>query len=402
MTRLASSSASSQALGALVHLRPSATTAARLATSARSTDASRPAPRSNPSKTPASHTAPLLHRSQLSPSAPPALPKKSYSPFTVSVVKGLAKLMGYNSLSSTAIRVTSDLYDRCAERAHVERNFWYGDCALPQTYQTWFQITNLHIYLLLVRFRALPRDEARTYSQELINHFFIDAESRMRDRFGVQTSRLVKGYMRDMHQQHRGSILSFDEGLVGGDVRMAQALWRNIWGAGWGTVAGVKRKLKGIDKLAEGEKESEAERGMPDLARDVTLQDPTLATKMAASPYAKAAAAQRAAEMAGATPSSLGGPDTRDRGLAHTAAGSIDTLPATDAMAAAHPELAYALHLHRLVAFVRAETSRLASLSDREIMLGRLDLKTPGQVGRSSRSEEAANASKSIASFQRL
>ncbi|EPQ28070.1 uncharacterized protein PFL1_04397 [Pseudozyma flocculosa PF-1] len=235
MTRLASSSASSQALGALVHLRPSATTAARLATSARSTDASRPAPRSNPSKTPASHTAPLLHRSQLSPSAPPALPKKSYSPFTVSVVKGLAKLMGYNSLSSTAIRVTSDLYDRCAERAHVERNFWYGDCALPQTYQTWFQITNLHIYLLLVRFRALPRDEARTYSQELINHFFIDAESRMRDRFGVQTSRLVKGYMRDMHQQHRGSILSFDEGLVGGDVRMAQALWRNIWGAGWGT-----------------------------------------------------------------------------------------------------------------------------------------------------------------------
>ena len=123
----------------------------------------------------------LLHTSQLSPSAPPPS-KEPYSPVTVAIVKGLAKLMGYNSLTSTSIRVTSDLYDRCAERAHIERDFWYGDCALPETYQTWFQITNLHVYLLLARFRAFDKAANKTYSQELINHFFIDAESRMRDR----------------------------------------------------------------------------------------------------------------------------------------------------------------------------------------------------------------------------
>lgn len=33
--------------------------------------------------------------------------------------------MGYNSTTSTAIRVSSDLYDRCAERTDVERDFWY-------------------------------------------------------------------------------------------------------------------------------------------------------------------------------------------------------------------------------------------------------------------------------------
>lgn len=61
----------------------------------------------------------------LSPSAPPPS-GKPYSHLTVSIVKGVAKLMGYNSRTSTAIRVTSDLYDRCAERAEAEADFWYG------------------------------------------------------------------------------------------------------------------------------------------------------------------------------------------------------------------------------------------------------------------------------------
>jgi len=302
--------------------------------------------------------------------------------------------MGYNSLTSTSIRVTSDLYDRCAERAHVERNFWYGDCALPETYQSWFQITNLHVYLLLTRFRAFDKAAHKTYSQELVNHFFIDAESRMRDRFGVQTSRLVKGYMRDMHMQHRGSILGFDEGLATGDARLAQAVWRNIWGAGWGTVAGVKRKLAGVDKLAEGEKEDDLE-GQPELARDAATLDPRIASRPNASPYARAASASLAADRANAEASTL--PPQADNPATMPAPSNI--LPAVDPFAASHPELAFPHHLHRIVTFIRAESQRLANLSDREIMLGRVEPKSPAA---GSRSEEAAKATSSIASFRRI
>ena len=371
-------------------LLPSSSTfalaAGRPYTSTRAT----PAPKSSSSTTKSN---PLLHTSQLSPSAPPPS-KEPYSPVTVAIVKGLAKLMGYNSLTSTSIRVTSDLYDRCAERAHVERNFWYGDCALPETYQSWFQITNLHVYLLLVRFRAFDKAANKTYSQELINHFFIDAESRMRDRFGVQTSRLVKGYMRDMHMQHRGSILGYDEGLATNDATLAQALWRNIWGAGWGTVAGVKRKLAGVDKLAEGEKDDPE--GAPELARDASTLDPRIATRPNASAYARAASASLAAERANADPSTL--PPKADNPATMPAIPNI--LPAIDPLAAAHPELAFPHHLHRIVTFIRAESHRLANLSDREIMLGRVEPKSPAAVG--SRSEEAARATASIASFRRI
>lgn len=371
-----------------------AAAAARTYTSTRATPA--PAPSSSVRKSQsASKPAPLLHTSQLSPSAPPPA-KEPYSPVTVAIVKGLAKLMGYNSLTSTSIRVTSDLYDRCAERAHVERNFWYGDCALPETYQSWFQITNLHVYLLLARFRAFDKAAAKTYSQELINHFFIDAESRMRDRFGVQTSRLVKGYMRDMHMQQRGSILGYDEGLAGGDARLAQAVWRNIWGAGWGTVAGVKRKLAGVDKVVEGEKDDPE--GQPELARDAATYDARVAaTRPNASPYARAAAASLAADRANAEPSTL--PPQAENPA--TMPAQINILPAIDPLAAAHPELAFPHHLHRIVTFIRAESHRLANLSDREIMLGRLEPKSSTPTS-TNRSEEAAQATTSIANFRRI
>ncbi|PWN88607.1 hypothetical protein FA10DRAFT_268784 [Acaromyces ingoldii] len=313
-----------------------------------------------------------LQPSPLSPSAPP--PKK-HSALTVSLVKGLARIMGYNSTTSTAIRVSSDLYDRCAERADIEAAFWYGECGLPRTYQTWFQITNLHIHLLLVRFRMLvPAKKANSYSQELINHFFIDAESRMRLRFGVQTSRLVKGYMRDMHTQQRGAVLGLDDalarsyvaeterqGTADADAVLATAIWRNIWGAGgWGSgVAGVKRKLKGVDRPDEDknkrkskeqleqekrEQEEEEEEGMPELAPDLGVETSGRGA------YAIAAAAEAARAKAGTPPQ--------------------QHLPVEPRFPA--DNLAFANALERVVNFYRRETVRLAKLSDAEIERGRV------------------------------
>ena len=55
--------------------------------------------------------------------AAPVAPAKQYSPLTIKIVQGLAKLMGGNSQASTAIRVTGILYDRCAEIVETEEAF---------------------------------------------------------------------------------------------------------------------------------------------------------------------------------------------------------------------------------------------------------------------------------------
>lgn len=268
-----------------------------------------------------------------------------------------------------------------------------SECRLPRTYQVWFQITSLHIYLLLQRFRALPTSKsASNYSQEIINHFFIDAESRMRIRFGVQTARLVKGYMKEMHTQHRGSILSLDEAMsisagqisgmereIDADAILAAALWRNIWGAGdWGQgVGGVKRKVKGVDRPDEKKSKNdvvnnEDDDGTPELAQDLGI-DVT-----GKNSYSIAAAQQQAEEA------------RRGKGNTTVANTTEHLLPTQD--------LEYAISLEKLVTFVRRETHRLGNLSDEEIENGFIanssSQDSTGDLYQYQRSESIASFSK--------
>lgn len=80
-------------------------------TESTSASAHRPTPTPQPTNLPGSNL--------------PAAHPTRYSPLTVSVVTKLAKLFGYHSQTSTAIRTTSDYYDRCAERGEIEAPFWY-------------------------------------------------------------------------------------------------------------------------------------------------------------------------------------------------------------------------------------------------------------------------------------
>lgn len=214
-------------------------------------------------------------------------------------------------------------------------------------------MTNIHVMLLLLRFRAMDPKDSAVYQQEIINHFFIDAEYRMRQRFGVQTSRLVKGYMKEMHTQHRGALLAVDEAVAmlgtegEGDSRLAMALWRNVFGAGWGDVGGVLSKVRGIDKSAKG---APVVPGVgPVLAKD---RGPSAEDPRSRSPYAAALAQQRQ--------------NAVNQGKVSSEVESADPL------AAEHPELAFPIVLSRLTMFFLRELRRLAAISDHEVELGML------------------------------
>ena len=99
----------------------------------------------------------------------------------------------------------------------------------------------MHIYLLTTRFRSLPSPVGKAFNQEFINQFFVDAEYRLAEHLKIAQSRNVKKSLKDLVEQYQGSVLAYDEGLVGSDAVLAAAIWRNIFGAGWGQgVAGVE------------------------------------------------------------------------------------------------------------------------------------------------------------------
>ncbi|KAF7800176.1 hypothetical protein EIP86_011423 [Pleurotus ostreatoroseus] len=185
---------------------------------------------------------------------------------------GLMSFMGYNSPKQIAGRRAYFMYESvCAVKAGEEKDFWQKDCHLPPTFQSWFLVTNLHVWLLTVRLRALPNPWGKHYIQGLIDHFFLDVEDRIRlalqpkvrilprvpppaVTYGGETlpanvvpfyalpsreglpkgnapERLVSRQMKIMREQWAGMGMSFDLGLVRGDAEMAAAVWRNLLGA---------------------------------------------------------------------------------------------------------------------------------------------------------------------------
>ncbi|BGP24336.1 hypothetical protein Rt10032_c03g1542 [Rhodotorula toruloides] len=293
---------------------------------------------------------------------PPPTSAKKYSPLTVAVVKTLAKLFGYNTQTSTAIRVTTGYYDRCAERAEVEAPFFYEECYLPPSFQTWFSITTLHVWLLSVRFRALPPPLGRIYIQELINQMFVDVENRIRGPYKVTQNRLVKGYMKDLLEQYHGACAAYDEGLIRGDPVLAAAIWRNVFGAGWGAMGGVKGKRAPEPGVA------------PKLG-----PNPLAVEEDAAHKVAKTSNAPAASLASGPVPSlevdpiqaSILKKSQSPSDVFQTDAPIVDPRHAKwTPLYPEDPDLEFPQSLEQFVVFIRKEVHRLERLPDQVIMQG--------------------------------
>ncbi|THU98564.1 hypothetical protein K435DRAFT_777441 [Dendrothele bispora CBS 962.96] len=172
-------------------------------------------------------------------------------------------VLGYNSPKQVAGRRAFILYEHvCAATPDAEKAFWQNECDLPPTFQSWFTITNLHIWMLTVRLRALPQPHGKFHVQFLIDHFFLDIEDRIRailqpavpptppytfsssfyvnpnvpkdgklKRGSRAPERLITRQMKIFREQWMGMGMSFDLGIATDDMEMAAAVWRNLLGA---------------------------------------------------------------------------------------------------------------------------------------------------------------------------
>jgi len=110
----------------------------------------------------------------------------------------------------------------------VGTGWWYEAMGLTPTFNTWAQITFLHMYLLTVRIRCFPPAHAPTWNQHMINHFSYLAEERMVTLHNIQARMVRNKYLKDLFVQWRGLTAGYDEGLVKGDAVLAAAVWRNV------------------------------------------------------------------------------------------------------------------------------------------------------------------------------
>ena len=105
------------------------------------------------------------------------------------------------------------------------------EAGLTPTYNNWAQITFLHMYLLTVRMRCFPPDQAPAWNQHMIDHFSYLAEDRMVVTHNIAARMIRNRYLKDLFVQWRGLTAAYDEGLVRGDAVLATAVWRNVFKA---------------------------------------------------------------------------------------------------------------------------------------------------------------------------
>lgn len=168
---------------------------------------------------------------------------QTHSGFMTTLANVTAKLLGRQQIYYSAYQPSMDLYVQSAAQAAQAgekdqpmkttsaTKFWYSVSGLPPTFQTWFQITQLHLWMLMVRMRALPKNVGHHYQQQMTNHFFNDAEARLRVVYQIRDGRIIQTYMKDLLLQWRGSVAAYDQAMTEGDAVLAAALWRNMYGA---------------------------------------------------------------------------------------------------------------------------------------------------------------------------
>lgn len=250
-------------------------------------------------------------------------------------------MLGYTLQKSTAVTLTSDYYDRCAARFEIEKEFWVKECGLPDSFQTWFQVTQLHMWLITVRFRSMKAPLGKYYLQEFINHSFLDTEDRIRGpQNKITKGTLIKNYMKILLHQHRGFqtvldwAISHQPELNQSDQFLAGVIWRNLFGAAWG------RGMGGVKGIFDSNEEPSVNSTTPHQ-----LSPSTPSASPPSSPSSTTAAI-----------------DDGEPEQSH----SLEN------------DLKFPQTLERLVIFIRKELVRLDQVSDKTIITGQTSVDQPG------------------------
>jgi len=156
-------------------------------------------------------------------------------------------------------------------------------------------------------------------------------------------------------EQYRGAVTAFDEGLVTSDPVLAAAVWRNLFGAGWGSVAGVKGKR--APKAGEEPVLGPDVRATGSVFETDAIQDRNKGKKTVFTNNEPIR--DPGVPLSGAGAGGAGGEGKGREGW---------------------EEVEFVEHLERLVQFMRRETVRLERLSDDEVVHGLERMKGKGLV----------------------
>lgn len=141
------------------------------------------------------------------------------------IIGGLRIIAAPLVKKTVLIGSSKNVYQCCVDGMNFED--FFEACDLPDTFQSWFIVLHLHIWMCLVRLKAEGADGRFMY-KKLVEMMWFDVEERMKN-LGTIDSVVVRDNLRVLVKQFYGLTIALDEGLLCDDTVLATALWRNMF-----------------------------------------------------------------------------------------------------------------------------------------------------------------------------
>ncbi|XP_049543356.1 ubiquinol-cytochrome-c reductase complex assembly factor 1 [Anopheles darlingi] len=139
--------------------------------------------------------------------------------------------MGWIDNSAVRLRVSSCLlYESVADSINYNEFFTQFD--MPDTFNTWFLITELHVWMLLVRSMAEGSEKGaagRYLRNSIVETMWNDVTTRAKQ-LTMDNPSVVRPQIQQLSEQFQAALISYDEGISFDDKALAAALWRRFLG----------------------------------------------------------------------------------------------------------------------------------------------------------------------------
>lgn len=145
----------------------------------------------------------------------------------------------------------NEIYQGIADTIEIPEFFCYFQ--LPDTFQSWFLVIQLHVWMVLVR--TANENNGRMMRSKLVTTMWNDVEARLGKLKEIPSSERKKG-LKAMCAQFHAALVSYDEGLFDQDIVLAAAVWRTFFSYEYrdprileGMVLYIRKQMEYLDSL---------------------------------------------------------------------------------------------------------------------------------------------------------
>lgn len=139
--------------------------------------------------------------------------QKLYRKFFRGIPKSKLKATGYILLT------------HCVQKTDIEKFFRVFN--MPDTFYSWFLVSELHVWMLSARLMN-EGEYGRSTRNAMVEALWQDCDQRAKSIGDMAASARSKQILA-ISEEFQAALFVYDEGLVGGDKELANALWRRFF-----------------------------------------------------------------------------------------------------------------------------------------------------------------------------